>query len=166
MSAPDLHADFADRLNVITGGNGLGKSFLLDIAWWALTRRWPAEINPRLSSGYMAWPNSDKSASISFSLIGSSGKDLTYESVFDRAEQAWSGETGRPSIPGLVMYAQVDGSFAMWDPARNYWRTKGGTDIQDRPPAYVFGPKDDPRDIPTQMMPMVFLYRYPSLPRG
>jgi hypothetical protein len=140
--APDLHADFADRLNVITGDNGLGKSFLLDIAWWALTRRWPAEINPRLSSGYMARPNSDKSASISFSLTSSSGQDLSYASAFDRAAQVWSGKAGRPSIPGLVMYAQVDGSFAVWDPARNYWRTKGGTDIQDRPPAYVFGPKD------------------------
>ena len=29
----------APRLNLITGDNGLGKSSLLDIAWWALTRR-------------------------------------------------------------------------------------------------------------------------------
>jgi hypothetical protein len=42
----------------------------------------------------MARPNSDKSASISFSLTGSSGKDLTYEDAFDRAVQAWSGKAG------------------------------------------------------------------------
>jgi DNA repair ATPase RecN len=26
------------RLNVIAGDSGLGKSFLLDVAWWAVTR--------------------------------------------------------------------------------------------------------------------------------
>ena len=36
-----LHARFANRLNVVTGDNGLGKSFLLDVAWWALTGTWP-----------------------------------------------------------------------------------------------------------------------------
>ena len=30
--------EFSPRLNFITGDNGLGKSFLLDIAWWVLTR--------------------------------------------------------------------------------------------------------------------------------
>lgn len=25
-------------------------------------------------------------------------------------------------MPGLVLYAAIDGSFAVWDPARNYWR--------------------------------------------
>jgi hypothetical protein len=33
-----------------------------------------------------------------------------------------------------------DGSFAVWDPHRNYWRTTAGGDAQDRPAAYVFGP--------------------------
>ena len=42
--APTLSLVFGQRLNLLTGDNGLGKSFLLDIAWWALTRRWPAEI--------------------------------------------------------------------------------------------------------------------------
>jgi len=31
----------ARRLNLITGDNGLGKSFLLDVAWYCLTRRGP-----------------------------------------------------------------------------------------------------------------------------
>ena len=38
--APEMAIDFAERINVITGDNGLGKSFLLDVAWWALTRTW------------------------------------------------------------------------------------------------------------------------------
>jgi hypothetical protein len=36
----------------------------------------------------------------------------------------------------------VDGSFAVWDPARNYWRKKGDIDVQDRPAAYVFSPRE------------------------
>ena len=35
--APQLELTLAPRLNVLTGDNGLGKSFLLDLAWWALT---------------------------------------------------------------------------------------------------------------------------------
>ena len=29
----DMELEFGERLNLITGDNGLGKSFLLDIAW-------------------------------------------------------------------------------------------------------------------------------------
>jgi len=36
-----LSARFAPRMNVLTGDNGLGKSFLLDIAFWVLTGSWP-----------------------------------------------------------------------------------------------------------------------------
>jgi len=35
-----------------------------------------------------------------------------------------------------------DGSFAIWDPARNYWRTQDGVDIQERAPAYVINPTE------------------------
>lgn len=42
--------DFATRLNLLTGDNGLGKTFLLDVAWWALTGSWPDRP---------AWPNPD-----------------------------------------------------------------------------------------------------------
>ncbi len=35
-----MELEFGERLNLITGDNGLGKSFLLDIAWWSMTRKW------------------------------------------------------------------------------------------------------------------------------
>ncbi len=35
--AQHLTIDFKPRLNFLTGDNGLGKSFVLDIAWWVLT---------------------------------------------------------------------------------------------------------------------------------
>lgn len=42
----------------------------------------------------------------------------------------------------MVIYAHADGSFSVWDPARNYWKKKGNIDVQDRLPAYVFSPKE------------------------
>ncbi len=137
--APALELTLRPRLNLITGDNGLGKSFLLDVAWWAMTRKWPAEINPLLTAGQKAIPRQSGEASIDFSFSGKS-KDEQYLSTYQRREQAWTGRSGRPSNPGLVVYAMADGSFAVWDPARNYWRTKDDVDVQDRPPAYVFTP--------------------------
>ena len=40
--ASELELEPGPRINLLTGDNGLGKSFLLDIAWWALTRTWSA----------------------------------------------------------------------------------------------------------------------------
>lgn len=140
--APDMAFDFAERLNVITGDNGLGKSFILDVAWWAMTRTWPAQVNPSLVGGKMARPFLPGEASISFTLDGKTRRAATYECRYGRQEQAWLGASGRPLMPGLVLYAMADGSFAVWDPARNYWQDKGGIDVQDRMPAYVFNPSE------------------------
>ncbi|MCK6186621.1 MULTISPECIES: ATP-binding protein [unclassified Pseudomonas] len=137
--ADSMELEFGERLNLITGDNGLGKSFLLDIAWWAMTRKWPAEINPKLSAGKKALPSTAGSdASIDFSFTAKK-KEESYTSTFFRKEQIWKGRQGRPANPGLVFYAMADGSFAVWDPARNYWRTQDGMDVQERIPAYVFG---------------------------
>ena len=139
--AAEMELLFGERLNILTGDNGLGKSFLLDIIWWALTRKWPGDINRNLTAGKKALPASSGRASISFSFTGKVKKEQ-YESRFIRKEQAWTGRPGRPANPGLVLYAMADGSFAVWDPARNYWRTQDGVDVQDRPPAYVFTPNE------------------------
>lgn len=139
--SPSMELDLGERLNLMTGDNGLGKSFLLDIAWWSLTRKWPAEINPKLTAGKKAQPAGPGDATISFSFTGKSKKE-SYESSYLRKEQAWAGRPGRPTNPGLVLYAMADGSFAVWDPARNYWRTQDGLDVQDRRPAYVFSPNE------------------------
>lgn len=139
--APEMRAELAPRLNLITGDNGLGKSFLLDIAWWSLTRTWPAKINSRLVSGLMARPRGPGPAMIEFGFDGVATV-TSYVSEFDRKRQAWTGRPGRPANPGLVIYAQVDGSFSLWDPARNYWWTSGDVDVSERRPAYVFSPRE------------------------
>jgi hypothetical protein len=128
--APEMKMELAPRLNLITGDNGLGKSFLLDVAWWALTRKWPHDLNPRLTSGYPARPTEiQKPATIAFQLTGKT-KPVDYESSYDPRQQAWIGKPGRPWNPGLVLYAHADGGFAVWDPPRNYWKKSGGIDIQ------------------------------------
>ncbi len=139
--APAMTLDFGERLNLITGDNGLGKSFLLDIIFWAMTRRWPGEVNKRLTSGRVALPRPSESGEISFLFAGKTATEQ-YTSRFDRHTQSWTGRPGRPANPGLVLYAMADGSFALWDPARNYWHTQSGTDVQERRPAYVFSPQD------------------------
>jgi len=137
-----MELDFAQRVNLITGDNGLGKSFLLDVAWWALTRRWPQEVNRRMTSGLPARPTDRKRpATITLGVTGKT-KTINYISTYAARDEAWTGKAGRPWNPGLVIYAHADGSFSVWDPARNYWKKKGDVDIQERLAAYVFTPAE------------------------
>ena len=141
--APAMAMDLAPRINLITGDNGLGKSFLLDVAWWALTRKWPRDLNPQLTSGYAARPtNIREPATLSFTVQTATGDSRNYESTYSALDEGWPGKPGRPWIPGLVVYAHADGGFSVWDPARNYWRNRGGIDVQDRVPGYVFSPQE------------------------
>jgi AAA domain, putative AbiEii toxin, Type IV TA system len=141
--APEMKMELAPRLNLITGDNGLGKSFLLDVAWWALTRRWPEDLNARLTSGYRARPsNLTEPATISFRLETKTKKSISYESTYVPRDQAWTGRQGRPWNPGLVIYAHADGGFSVWDPARNYWKTKPEQEGPERLPGYVFSAKE------------------------
>lgn len=131
---------FGKRFNVFTGDNGLGKTFMLDTIWYALTRRWLNDVNPQLMYGYMAQPSkADGAHKIQFDLDTPANikvKDYTVAFKFD--QQAWVGRPGRPYSPGLVIYAHADGGFSIWDPARNYWVKKGNIDAQEREPAFVF----------------------------
>jgi hypothetical protein len=140
--APHMEIEFAERLNLLTGDNGLGKSFLLDTAWWALTRKWPRDINPKLTSSFPVRPSSTQEASIAFKLTTTNSKDIEYVSTYSSDDQAWVGRPGRPWNPGLVIYAHADGGFSVWDPARNYWKQRDGIDVQDRLPGYVFSPNE------------------------
>ena len=141
--APEMALDLQRRLNLITGDNGLGKSFLLDVAWWALTRKWPRDLNPRLTSGYPARPTDiGRPAKLRFALTSDAGNSRSFESTYSARDQGWTGQPGRPWSPGLVIHAHADGGFSVWDPARNYWKRRGNIDVQDRLPGYVFSPQE------------------------
>lgn len=121
--------DFAPRLNLITGDNGLGKSFLLDVAWWALTRTWARE---------MVIPKPGARAGISYAYTKKTNGLYKFQSTYDPTKTRWTVTRGRPPIPGLILYAQVDGGFSVWDPMRNYWTD----DALDRPNAFFFTPDE------------------------
>ena len=136
--APKMELEFAPRMSLLTGDNGLGKSFLLDVAWWALTRRWPQEVNWSMTSGFPARPrNRRESAFIRCTGHGRT-RFVQSEWKYSQESDAWFSTPGRPWLPGLVVYAHADGSFSVWDPARNYWKGQGDTDTQEGWPAYVF----------------------------
>lgn len=132
--APEMELDLAPRLNLVTGDNGLGKTFLLDVAWWALTRTWTSAP---------AWPRRGTGAKPAIHYRIENGKPAEYAARFDFPSQAWE-IAGPPPAPGLVLYARVDGGFSLWDPARNHWavRTKAQRSGEQvpLPLAYHFSP--------------------------
>lgn len=105
----------ADRLSIVTGDNGLGKTFLLECAWWSLTGVWAERpALPNLKS-------QGKTPSIAFAIAGATGRENSQKKtiLYDWAHQVWPEPKGRPTLPGLIVYARVDGSFAVWDPVRH-----------------------------------------------
>jgi len=128
--AKQLEIEPAERISLITGDNGLGKTFLLECAWWALTGQW---------AGLPAYPRQDAKTDepqITFRISGVEEKIR-----YNWQTQSWPSVKGkgRPTIPGLLIYARVDGSFAIWDPAKDYWSTKlAGRENDMMPRPFVF----------------------------
>ena len=96
-----------ERLNLITGDNGLGKTFLLDLVWWALTGDWADQRATPVGTSSVQRPT------IKYLIEGTAAArpvTATYTSG------DWILDNRRPVRPGLAVYARVDGSFAVWDP--------------------------------------------------
>ena len=115
-AAKQLHLELADRINLFTGDNGLGKSFILDCAWYVLSGYW---------SNLPAYPREDAERydpKISFQIEDQTEKRHNGYTTYDWEQQEWTSLNGRssnPSCPSLLIYARVDGAFAVWDPARD-----------------------------------------------
>ena len=164
--ADELTLDpIAPRLNVITGDNGLGKSFVLENLWFMLTGHWhnfPAVVN-----------DVDKTAFLTARLREGSRIEVR-QSLWRRQEQGWasprehtsdaqpvgafyddhsyldhsyyseaSPEGAAELDPGLVVYARVDGSFSVWDSHRNVQDTvqRGGV-THPAPRVFAFSYRD------------------------
>jgi hypothetical protein len=111
--ADHLRLDLAPRLNVLTGDNGLGKTFFLDVAWRAAAVDWASlPARPRRKEG--------RKPKIRFSF-----DDQEHELRFDIARQSWrAGRSRRSPVPpggreAIVIYVRTDGGFSVWDPMRS-----------------------------------------------
>jgi hypothetical protein len=135
----DLSADFGERLNILTGDNGLGKSFLLDVCFWALTSAWPG--------GRVAVPAAIQKKAVHPRIeykLQSKKKTEGQTAAYDFKSQYWVRRSMRKPISALVVYAAVDGGFAVWDSARNFMRdhTTGKKNEFQQPPAFQFTPDE------------------------
>ena len=117
--APRLVFQPSKRLNLITGDNGLGKTFLLDLSWWALTQDWaerpatPSDASPS-KLPYIKFAVGDtESRAVRANYAGDTG--------------SWEIRSSRPALSGLVVYAMLDGSFSVWDPANRPLSGTGGS---------------------------------------
>jgi hypothetical protein len=133
---PAMALRLGERLNLLTGDNGLGKTFVLDAAWWALTRTWPEGRALRPD------PNDPGKPAIGYQVHGITGANEFRWCEFDYHADPpeWKLPNRRLPIPGLILYARVDGGFSIWDPARNYWRQDSAAPLTtpQRPSAFQF----------------------------
>lgn len=110
-----LEYNFTSRLNLVTGDNGLGKTFLLECAWWALTGTWAR-------ADYPAYPRLDapkNAPNIAFQIGNNAETDKLQVVRYDWDRQEWASTAKRDVLPGLSIFAEADGSFVVWDPAKH-----------------------------------------------
>lgn len=131
-AAKKLYFEPAERLSLITGDNGLGKTFLLECVWWALTGQWAS------LPAYPMQTASEDEPVITFKISGDFESDT--ESIsYDWQFQRWNEIKNRSTIPGLLIYARVDGSFAVWDTAKQYLSSSSRIrNIEKKPLPFVF----------------------------
>lgn len=136
--ATETTLELAPRFNLFTGDNGLGKSFLLDVAWWAYTTSWPQEVNPRMISGLPAQPRDPtEAANIRLDFRDDMyGSRMSVNADYFKNTRLWWKDPSYQWSSGIVVYAHSDGSFSVWDPIRNFWSQRGRG--PDRRWAYVF----------------------------
>ncbi|AFZ25318.1 putative ATPase [Cylindrospermum stagnale PCC 7417] len=111
-TAPQFDVEFSDRINIFTGDNGLGKSFLLEVAWWVLTGNWVDQP---------AYPRklTEEHPEI-ISKIHTKYGVRDYESGFNFSAQQWLSRHLLPELNEVVIFVRVDGGFSIFDPARNH----------------------------------------------
>ncbi|MDR2578062.1 MAG: AAA family ATPase [Chitinispirillales bacterium] len=122
--AERLYLEPSSRLNMVTGDNGLGKSFIMECAWWAFTGKW-------IDSPAMPFGRRDENKPrISFALASNGNSDTAKTTAhFDFKTREWSCGKSSSSTPGLIVYARVDGSYAVWEPIRQESYCFSRTDV-------------------------------------
>ncbi|MCA9710816.1 MAG: AAA family ATPase [Myxococcales bacterium] len=120
-----LELELGPRLNLLTGDNGLGKSFVLDLLWWVLTGSW---------AGSTALPSGEAPR------LRYEGGSEQGTADFDFGSQTWRRKKVRGRGPrGSVLYVGAD-RLATFVVGRNRFPAAYGeaSEASDEPPAFVF----------------------------
>ena len=116
--SPEMNLDFGQRLTIVTGDNGLGKSFLLDFTWWAATGMWADRD---------ALPQQDKPndiPSVEYALSDHSGRLSRFTATYSQ-KGGWVRPRNAMTIEAIGVFSRADGSFAIADPVRNRFNRNG-----------------------------------------
>jgi len=138
--SPSLVVEFEPGLNLLTGDNSLGKTFVLDVLFWAMSGTWPGARSvarpgprhgrkrPTTARGQIA--ARAKSASEAPRIVATPASGLAVTGTFDATNDRWTTGGSTRGYRNLVVYARVDGGFSVWDPLRNHAsNTAHGVDI-------------------------------------
>jgi len=118
--AREMDMEFGQRLTIITGDNGLGKSFLLDFAWWAATGQWADRtVLPQIDAPEVI-------PKIEYTLSGISGRSSTFSAQFNRRKSTWTRPDEAMTVEALAVFSRADGSFAVADPIRSKFNQSAG----------------------------------------
>jgi len=131
--SPRLDAEFGRRLNVFTGDNGLGKTFLLDVLWWVLSTSW---------AGQAAWPSQPTDEEHTIEAVVCEDGSVDVAGKYDFQRQRWSRRGLTSGASCLAIYVRVDGGFAVWDPYRNL---SGGLAVPTEVPMSIGSDQRRPR---------------------
>jgi hypothetical protein len=150
--AQDLKINLAPRLNLITGDNGLGKTLLLDVAWWALTGAWPATwggqgVVPERKDASIEWAGAGGSSTVTYDFQNSrwGGKPIKPgEGFFGPTPEEEAARNELLFQRPLVIYLRVDGGISIRDPLRigEPFRMQGQTSPWGRSNVYQFRERD------------------------
>ena len=107
--AEQYSLEFGERLTILVGDNGLGKTFLLDLIWWVLTGSWTNmnAIPPPLE-------NRSTDPTVKFRFAGgSSHSNRSTTMKFDYATQSWRPLSGYSPVDSVCIYANSDDGIAV-----------------------------------------------------
>ena len=96
------------RVNLITGDNSLGKTFLLECLWWAITGNWVEYAAAPLRSADTVSPRI-------LYCLRALDEPWDFEAQYDHQQHTWQHTRSRQKPAGLAIFARYDGSYSIWD---------------------------------------------------
>ena len=130
--AKELAMDLGERLSLVTGDNGLGKSFLLEFAWWATTGAWSDKAAYPLVADRKVEP------SVHYTMRTGRSRTVSFYSQFNIKTFSWVNQGKRPTVAALSIFSRADGSFAVSDPIRSRLQASDGSLIGKFSPQEVW----------------------------